>query len=181
MAQRRPVEDGIAESTLSLLRSGGPRAVTVEAVATHSGIAKTTIYRRHRDRREMLAAAMSRLAALTPPDLQADAPERLRWFIRHAVEAVEDGIGVGGFASLLTEEDPEFSALFRKVLVDQRAKLAAVIDASKADGSMRADIDTETLIDAVVGTHIAERARTAGHGQDWQQRLFDLFWPTVRA
>lgn len=180
MAQRRPVEDGIAESTLYLLRAGGPRAVTVEAVAAHSGIAKTTIYRRHRDRREMLAAAMSRLAALAPIDLAADAPERLRWFIRHAVEAVDGGIGFGGFASLLTGEDPEFSALFRQVLVDQRAKLATVIDASKADGSMRADIETETLIDAVVGAHIAERARTGGLADDWQQRLFDLFWPAVR-
>ena len=47
MAERQRVEDGIAESTLYLLRNGGPRAVTVEAVAAHSGIAKTTIYRRH--------------------------------------------------------------------------------------------------------------------------------------
>jgi hypothetical protein len=29
MARQRSVEDGIAESTLHLLRTGGPRAVTV--------------------------------------------------------------------------------------------------------------------------------------------------------
>src|ERR1051325_9819002 len=57
MAQRRGVEEGIFDATLTLLRAKGPRSVTVEAVAARSGIAKTTIYRRHRDRRDMLSAA----------------------------------------------------------------------------------------------------------------------------
>ncbi|MGV0781963.1 TetR/AcrR family transcriptional regulator [Mycolicibacterium sp. XJ775] len=180
MAQGR-VEDGIAESTLHLLRSGGPRAVTVEAVAAHSGIAKTTIYRRHPNRRDMLASALSRLASPGPVDPDATAPERLRWLIAQAVGMVEDGIGLGGLAAMLTEDDPEFTAVFRRILVDQRAALAAVVDAAKADGSMRADVDTVTLIDAVVGAYIAESARTGGVQEGWDERLFRLFWPTVRA
>ncbi|MEW2481420.1 helix-turn-helix domain-containing protein [Mycobacterium sp. NPDC049093] len=180
MAQGR-VEDGIAESTLHLLRSGGPRAVTVEAVAAHSGIAKTTIYRRHPNRRDMLASALSRLASPSPVDPDATAPERLRWLISQAVGMVEDGIGLGGLAAMLTEDDPEFTAVFRRILVDQRAALAVVVDAAKADGSMRADVDTVTLIDAVVGAYIAESARTGGVKDGWDERLFQLFWPTVRA
>jgi AcrR family transcriptional regulator len=179
MAAQPKVEDRIAESTLHLLRTGGPRSVTVEAVTAHSGIAKTTIYRRHRDRREMFSAALSPLATLTPLSLDADPRERLRWLIRHAIEAIDDGIGFGGFASLLTEEDPEFSTLFRQILVDHRAKLVNVIDACKADGSMRGDVDPETLIDAIVGAYIAERARDGQVGEDWEGRLFALFWPAV--
>jgi AcrR family transcriptional regulator len=181
MPERRAVEDAIAASTLHLLRARGPRSVTVEAVTAHSGIAKTTIYRRYRDRRDMLAAALSRLASPEPPSLHADTQERLRWFIEHAVDAIDDGIGYGGFASLLTDEDPEFSALFRQILVDQRAKLASVIDACRNEGTMRADVDPQTLIDAVVGAHVAGRARDAQRGDDWRDRLFDLFWPAVRA
>ena len=175
------VEDGIAESTLHLLRSGGPRAVTVEAVAAHSGIAKTTIYRRHPNRRDMLASALSRLASPSPVNPDATAPERLRWLITQAVGMVEAGIGLGGLAAMLTEDDPEFTAVFRRILVDQRAALAAVVDAAKADGSMRADVDAVTLIDAVVGAYIAESARTGGVQGGWDERLFRLFWPTVRA
>jgi AcrR family transcriptional regulator len=181
MSQRRSVEDEIADSTLQILRTRGPRSVTVEAVTAHSGVAKTTIYRRYRDRRDMLAVALSRLASPQPPGPHADARERLRWFIAHAIDAIDDGIGFGGFASLLTEEDPEFSAVFRQILVDQRAKLVSVIDACKAEGTMRVDVDPETLIDAVVGAYIAGRARNAPHGDDWQDRLFALFWPAVRA
>jgi AcrR family transcriptional regulator len=180
MAQRR-VEDGIAESTLHLLRGGGPRAVTVEAVAAHSGIAKTTIYRRHPNRRDMLASALSRLASPGPLDPQAEAPDRLRWLITHAIATIEDGIGLGGLAAMLTEDDPEFTTVFRRILVDQRAALAAAIDASKIDGSMRDDIDTATLIDAVVGAYIAECARTGDIEDGWEERFFGLFWPMVRA
>jgi AcrR family transcriptional regulator len=155
--------------------------VTVEAVAAQSGIAKTTIYRRHPNRRDMLASALSRLASPGPVDPDATAPERLRWLIAQAVGMVEDGIGLGGLAAMLTEDDPEFTAVFRRILVDQRAALAAVVDAAKADGSMRADVDTVTLIDAVVGAYIAESARTGGVQEGWDERLFRLFWPTVRA
>jgi AcrR family transcriptional regulator len=181
MAGRRSVEDGIAESTLHLLRTGGPHSVTVEAVTAHSGIAKTTIYRRHRDRRDMLSAALSRLISPEPLSLHADTPERLRWLIENAIAAIDDGIGFGGFASLLIEDDPEFSALFRQILVDQRAKLVSVVDACRADGTMRDDIDAETLIDAIVGAHIAERARTGQVAPHWEDRLFAVFWPAVRA
>ena len=65
MAQRREVADGIADATLALLRTNGPRSVTVEAVAARSGIAKTTIYRRHRDRRDMLSVALTRVTTAT--------------------------------------------------------------------------------------------------------------------
>ena len=54
------------------------------------------------------------------------------------------------------------------LLIDQRAKLAAAIDPSKADGSMRGDIDTSALIDAVVGAYIAEHARTGSIADGWK-------------
>ena len=181
MAQRQDVDDGISDATLALLRTRGPRSVTVEAVAARSGIAKTTIYRRYRDRRDMLSAALSRVTTPEPLAVQSDAPDRLRWLIREAVKTVEFGIGYGGLAALLTDEDPAFTKLFRRILAKQRAELESVIDAGKADGSFRADADAATLVDAVVGAHIAERTRTGRVAAGWEGKLFDLFWPTVRA
>jgi AcrR family transcriptional regulator len=180
MAPQHRVEDGIADSTLHLLRTGGPRAVTVEAVAGHSGIAKTTIYRRHPNRRDMLSSALSRVASPTPLDAGTGAADQLRWLIDHAVEAVECGIGLGGVAALLTEDDPEFTTVFRQILVEQRAKLSAVVETAKANGLMRNEIDTPTLIDAIVGAYIAAHSRTGRVADGWRQRLFELFWPAVR-
>src|SRR4051795_1098169 len=149
MAQRRDVDESIADATLALLRTKGPRSVTVEAVAARSGIAKTTIYRRHSDRRDMLSGALSRVTTPEPLAAQADAPDRLRWLIREAVNIVEVGIGYGGFAALLTDEDPAFTKLFRRILAKQRAEVESVIAAGKADGSFRAGVDAATLVDAV--------------------------------
>lgn len=100
--------------------------------------------------------------------------------IKQAVKPVDDGIGFGGFAAMLTEEDPEFTTVFRQILVGQRAELESVIDAGRADGAIRADVDGATLIDAVVGAHTAERARAGKVADGWEARLFDLFWPVVR-
>jgi AcrR family transcriptional regulator len=44
---------------LALLREGGPAAVTMEGVATHAGVAKTSIYRRYRNRGELLTAVLT--------------------------------------------------------------------------------------------------------------------------
>lgn len=180
MAQRRTVEDGIAESTLHLLRTGGPRAVTVEAVAGHSGIAKTTIYRRHPNRREMLSTALAGVASPVPPDPRAEGADQLRWLIDHAVGILENGIGLGGLAAVLTEDDPEFTSSFRQILDEQRAELTAAIERAKANGSLRSDIDTAMLINAIVGAYIAEFARTGQVAEGWQERLFRMFWPAVR-
>jgi AcrR family transcriptional regulator len=180
LAQRRDVDDGITDATLALLRAKGPRAVTVEAVAARSGIAKTTIYRRHRDRRDMLFAALSRMTTPEPLAAQVEAPDRLRWLIREAVKTIGVGIGFGGSAALLTDDDPDFTKLFRRILADRRAGLDSVIDAGKADGSFRADLDGATLVDAIVGAHVYERARTGQVASGSETRLFDLFWPVVQ-
>src|ERR1700709_1158143 len=127
LAQRHDVDDGITDATLALLRAKGPRAVTVEAGAARSGIAKTTIYRRHRHRRDMLSAALSRMTTPEPLAAQVEAPDRLRWLIREAVKTIEVGIGLGGFAALLTDDDPDFTKLFRRILADKRAGLDSVI------------------------------------------------------
>lgn len=180
MVHMDSVEDRIAEATLTLLRSGGPRAVTVEAVAAASGVAKTTIYRRHRDRREVLSAALSRVASPPPIDPDASATDRLRWLITQAVEAVSGGVGLGGVAAMLTDEDPEFTTLFRRILVQQRERLEAVIDVGKADGGLRPDLDNAALLDAIVGAYLAEHARTGAVAVQWRERLFVLLWPAVQ-
>lgn len=179
MAQQRNVDDDITKAAMDLLREKGPRSVTVEAVAARSGIAKTTIYRRHRDRREMLSLALSRVTAAEPPPPDAEMTTLLRWVIDQAVAAVKSGIGFGGFSALLTSDDPEFTSIFRRILVDQRAGLEAVIGAASADGALRGDLDPAALIDAIVGAYIAEMARTGRIENGWQERLFRLFAPIV--
>ena len=45
-------DEAITAAVIELLRTKGPKAVNVEAVAAQAGVAKTTIYRRFRDRED---------------------------------------------------------------------------------------------------------------------------------
>jgi AcrR family transcriptional regulator len=171
----------IADATLQLLRERGPRAVTVEAVAAVSGVAKTTIYRRFRDRREMLSSA---LAPATEPDALPEGlpvEEQIRWMVAEALRAIDDGIGFGGLAALLTDEDPEFTTSFRSQLTDQRRRFMPLISAGIAAGDIRSDVDLDTLIDAVVGTYVCERARTGQSAPGTVDRVVALMLPAILA
>ncbi|MBD0859620.1 TetR/AcrR family transcriptional regulator [Gordonia sp. zg691] len=167
----------IVRSTLELLRTRGPASVTIEAVAAHSGVARTTIYRRYKNRDEMLTAALRDVGTPTAPAGDLSGEDRLRWVVRQAAAMVVDGIGFGGMAALITDADPAFTELFRKVLVEHRARLSAVLTEGAESGTLAAGVDPETLIDAIVGVLVAERARTGAVADDWEGRVVAMFAP----
>jgi AcrR family transcriptional regulator len=67
----RPRDSGrdlaILDAALSLLTEVGYEQLSMEAVAAHSGVAKTTIYRRYRDKAALVAAAVERRTPASPP------------------------------------------------------------------------------------------------------------------
>ena len=167
----------ITAAVLDLLRTKGPRAVNVEAVAAHAGVAKTTIYRRYRDREEMTAAALSSLTSPPPPPDESAPQPVLQWLIEQSVNAIEAGIGVGGVAALLTDDDPAFTELIRALLVEHRAALTNEIANAAERANLRDDLDVETLLDCIVGAYLAERARRGTVEPGWTHRVLQTLWP----
>ena len=174
-----PRDERITAAALDLLRTKGPRAVTVEAVAARAGVAKTTIYRRYRDREDMLAAALTSLARPTPPADRSALLPILQWLVEQSFNAIEAGIGVGGVAALLTEEDPDFTELIRSLLVEHRGALANVVRDASLGYEVRDDLDVETLLDCIVGAYLAERARSGVVQPGWAERVLCTLWPAV--
>jgi AcrR family transcriptional regulator len=62
----------ILDATLALLTEVGYEQLSIEAVASRSGAAKTTIYRRYRDKAALVAAAVEHRSHATPPEPVAD-------------------------------------------------------------------------------------------------------------
>ncbi|UQB73392.1 TetR/AcrR family transcriptional regulator [Rhodococcus ruber] len=164
-------EERIADAVLELLRRKGPKAVTIEAVAAHTGMARTTIYRRYRDRDEMLTAVMEPIAQPSPPDPDATAHEVLMWLAEQSLRSVDGGVGFGGLAALVTDADPAFTGLIRSVLVRHRSTLTEVVRHHISRGIVRADLDVETFLDCIVGAYCAERARSGDIDADWNERV----------
>ncbi|MDV3130354.1 TetR/AcrR family transcriptional regulator [Mycobacterium sp. 21AC1] len=169
------VDAKISDATLKLLRAHGPRAVTMEAVSQQSGVAKTTLYRRYRDRRELLRAALAPLGHISPAKTELSGRERLMWVVRQSIDVVESGIGLGGMAALLTDEDPEFNALFREILTTSRSwGISEFIELAELAGKRERrlhEIDPDLVIDMIVGSYIAERARSGQVSRSWASRV----------
>lgn len=163
-------------AVLELLRTGGPGTVTVDRVAATSGVAKTSIYRRHPNRSELLTAALS--TAIGLPDLPEDGEVRDK--IRAALEQAWHQMGVvlgrGGLAAIVGDTDPEFTGLFRAALQPYVDVLVRRIRADVDAGLLRADLDAEGVVSLMVGAYLGELVRRGEVAPAWLDRTLELLW-----
>lgn len=163
----------ITQAAIDILREEGPQAVNVASVSTRSGVARTTIYRRYRDRRELLAAA------LRPVTDRGGAPEhlatarRLEWVLANAEEVLQHTIGPGGVAAVLTDADPEFSAALRSALASGLRPVLAQIEEDLDRGALTTDLEPDLILTLVLGTYLAETLRHGAPDPTWRARTAD--------
>jgi hypothetical protein len=127
----------------------------------------------------MLAAALTSLTQPTPPADDSALLPILQWLVQQSLNAIEEGIGVGGVAALLTEEDPDFTELIRSLLVQHRGALANVVRDPSLAHELREDLDVQTMLDCIVGAYLAERARSGAVQPGWAERVLCTLWPAV--
>jgi AcrR family transcriptional regulator len=170
----------IHRAALRLLRSGGPSAVTVEAVATDSGVAKTTIYRRYADRDAVLRAALA--AAISPPGepVGSTPREKIRWALDQVWHQMSEVLGRGGVSAILGNTQPRFTELFRSVLAPYTRALVDLINADIAAGELRPDLDADTVVTLLFGAYLGELVRRGRVDKDFSERCVDLVWVAMR-
>src|SRR5262249_2144028 len=85
-------EKAILEAAEALIAERGVDGLTIEGVAARSGVAKTTIYRRWRDKEELALAILVDTTAniSAPPDL-GDTRKELLTFVKTAKKIVKPG------------------------------------------------------------------------------------------
>lgn len=168
-------DEAIVDATLALVRERGPEAVSVAAISTRSGIARTTIYRRYRDREELLAAALRSVTEGGQPDVDLPIEDKLLWVLTRTEEVLARGIGLGGVASVLGDGDRDFSAALRRALDDGLRPVREQVATDVAAGRLLPSVDPDALLDLVLGSYLAETLR---HGSpprpEWRQRTADL-------
>lgn len=171
----------ILSAVLGLLRRGGPSAVTVEAVAESSGIAKTTIYRRYADRQEVLRAAL--VDAIGEPGRPPDAEprEKIRWAVDQTWRQMSDVLGPGGLAAIVSDTDRRFTDLCRSILVPYADVLVALIRADVASGQLRGDLDADAAVSMIVGAYLGELVRRGTVEAGFADRCTHLLWIAMTA
>ena len=170
----RGADDRIAGAALGLLREQGPGGVHIDAVASRAGVARTTVYRRYRDREALLAATPGQLAEAPFPARDLPLRDKLVWLLEQALVLVDEQLGRGAVAAVLADSDPAFSAALRAHLVRQLTALQGEIDADIAAGRVRAGTDGESLADLALGSYLAQLLRHGHARRGWADGIVDL-------
>jgi AcrR family transcriptional regulator len=159
--------------------ASGQSAVTLEQIARDAGVGIGTLYR-HFPTREALVEALYRkeladLCASAAGLLQAHAPEQ-------ALRAWMNGFA--DYVAAKREMAETLRAVFASgaVTVSQaRAELTVavrtILDAGRADGTLRDDVRPEDVVAMIVGIFTA--TSIAG-GREQLERMFDLLTDAVR-
>jgi len=176
--RRSPAVDGrIEASALAILRSRGPQAVTIEAVAAESGVAKTTIYRRFDNREDLLRAVVSSATRVVDIPDGLTAYETLHWYLGEARSTIEFIVGRGAVAAIIVDDDPQFTKLLLELVRMRSKPLRETLRERAANGELRADLDIELLISVLLGTFVAESIRGRIAQDGWADEVLHLLWP----
>ena len=172
------VDRRILDAAAATLRELGPAAVHIDAVASRSGVARTTIYRRYRDRAELLTATMREVTDQGGPPVGGDVEDKLRVVLERVREVIEDGVGRGGLAAVLAGADPELARALRTALAGQ---LEPLMRAMAEDPSLRPDLDPDALVNLAFGSYLGELLRYGDERPDWLDRTVELLHHAARA
>jgi len=151
-------KQAILDATRELLADeGGVRALTIEAVAARSGVAKTTIYRRWRDKWELAldAAMIDVLPTFDDPIDVGDTRKELITFVTSALRTLGSkpyGPAMQGLVSVVATSLQQ-NRVYREYVVDpRRRQIKAVIERGIERGDLRPDTDPRIVQELLIGT-----------------------------
>jgi len=133
--------------------------MSVERVASEAGVGKTTIYRRYASKEELAVAAVGILRDDfgPPPNTGNTRTDIIQIIVQNQV-ALEHGPGFAIIGALLVEErrNPALLELFRERIIRPRKDEAVMVLQRGVDrGEIRADVDLEVAVHAMVGAMFA--------------------------
>lgn len=170
------VDQRLHETVLQLLREGGPSAVTMDGVTSRSGVAKTTIYRRHANRSELLMSVLANAVSAPEVPREGSVRDRIRFALEQAWRQMDDVLGPGGLAALVANSDPEFTDLFRAALRPYVDMLVSRMREDVDAGLLRPELDADGVVSLMVGAYLGELVRHGHVEPGWLDRTIELLW-----
>jgi len=175
-ARRGSASERLIGATERLLDSGTPYiGLSVEQLCSEAGVARSTFYVHFRDKGELVIRVAERMLAQLSDAAEAwwapgsDRGELLA-ATRRLVDVYARHRGVMVALSETAVYDPELRAV-QEAMIDRRAEpLARLIEAGKADGSVR-DLHTRETVIALIGMVEVACERLASGDEDELDRL----------
>ena len=145
----------LVEAAAEVFAEKGYDRAGVQEIARRAGLTTGAIYGRFRGKAELLQEAIEAKTTDELDDLFAShafdgrATDILKIVGAHLVTPTADDGDEGALlleAFVASRRDPEVRASLQKVLDERSAKLAELVEAAKADGSVESSFDTESIV-----------------------------------
>ena len=147
------IDADVVAAVLETLRTQGYRAVTIEGIARQVRRARTSLYRRWRSKRELVAyAVLSEMGEQPAADTGA-----LRGDLDTAVHGLRRtfagtlGQALAGLVADMAHDRALARTIRTEVLAARRRSLRAAFDRARARGEAGGDRDVELLLDMLTG------------------------------
>jgi AcrR family transcriptional regulator len=168
----------ITDAALRQLEKVGYGQVTMDSVAAEAGVARATVYRRYRDKADLVTASIAcnstaHLATGPSEDPRADLVRYLNDFD----ERFADGcLGIVG-TLIGNREDPDALDLHRQRVVGPRmAYQMALLEQARALGQLRRDADLDLALQMLTGSVFTRRMAGQVSEPGWAERAVDAIW-----
>jgi AcrR family transcriptional regulator len=174
----------ILDATIGLLYEEGYSRMSMEAVAEAAGVGKTTVYRRYRDKADLVTAAIAAMPGMDElpdsGDTRADLVQMLQSIAR-SKQRVQDMRLVGTLWAE-QERNPELVKLFReRVIGPRRTMMLEILRRGQERGEIRTDLDTSLVLEMLVGAHFARQFNGRPFPRDWAGQVVETIWPALEA
>jgi AcrR family transcriptional regulator len=183
-AAGRPLDQGVDAAILAaawrLLLQEGYSRMSIAGVAEAAGVGRPAIYRRYRDKSELVAAVIADKTARVPPIDTGSTRDDL---VAH-LEFARRRFGMGLAGTLLVEErsHPELLRQFREgMLIPRRDQIATALERGQARGEVRADLDVKLAAHALMGSFVYHYLAVGRPQPGWSEQIVAMLWPAFAA
>jgi AcrR family transcriptional regulator len=157
--------------TLRLLAEQGYAGMSIEGAAAAAGVGKATLYRRYRNKCDLVVAALSLLVREAPllPDtgaVELDLLTAATDFLRYSHSM--NLFSLIGALLVQAQQYPQFMDLFRRhVILPRRAAIKGLLERGVGRNQLRRDADLEVVVDCIVGAILARHVSGLPMDEKW--------------
>jgi AcrR family transcriptional regulator len=167
----------IIEAAIRQLDDVGYAAISMESVASEAGVARATIYRRYRDKADLITSAIAEHAAEVPTRPSGDPKADLcRFLVDFDRRFGASGMGVLG-ALMTNRDDRQALELHReRVIAPRLAYGRRLLEQARANGELRPDADLDLAFQMLSGSVFHRRVAGVDSNPGWAERAVDAVW-----
>lgn len=174
------VDAAILETAWRLLLEEGYARMSIARVAEEARVGRPAIYRRYKDKAELVAAVLAdkqaRATSIDTGSTREDLIAHLEFARRRFA------IELAGTMIVEGRKHPELLEGFRRGMLKPRmADIAAALERGKERGEVRADLDSDVAVHALMGAFMYHRIAEGPPKKGWAKHVVDTLWPAFAA